>query len=294
MRYPPLKFSLLVLALLCVVVLFAAGCSMPTLAYRNAPTLIGWRAGSYFDLDSEQRAEFEQRLERVHAWHRREDLPRVIATLREARRRIDGEVSIADAKWLVAAVQDHYRKAAARIFDESADLIPTLRPEQFAALERKLGEVDEEFVEEWIDASPEDIRDARIERVTKRAEEWLGRLEPDQREWLRSRLDEIPTDYRAARADRLRRQTEFIALLRGDATAVRTRLDGTAVLAPLKRWVIDWDHGRSPAELARIDRLTGDYSALYVELINGATPEQREHLRGRVDAYIDALSKQLP
>jgi len=285
---------LLLIAALCCIALVATGCSMATLAYRNAPTLISWRAGSYFDLDSDQRAEFEQRLERVHAWHRREELPRVIATLREARRRIDGEVSSADAKWLAAAVQDNYRKAAAQIVDESADMIPTLRPEQFAALERKFAEVDEEFVEEWIEASPEDIRDARIERVTKRAEEWLGRLEPDQRKWLRSRLDEIPTDYRAARADRLRRQAEFLALLRGDATALRTRMDGMAALTPLKRWVIDWDYGRSPSELARIDRLMGDYSELYVELINRATPEQREHLRGRVDAYIDALSKQLP
>lgn len=285
---------LLLISALCCVVLVVTGCSMATLAYRNAPTLIGWRAGSYFDLDSAQRAEFEQRLERVHAWHRREELPGVIAMLRDARRRIDGEVSLSDAKWLAAAVQDHYRKAAVRVVDESADLIPTLRPEQFAALERKLAEVDEEFVDEWIDASPEEIRDARIERVTKRAEEWLGRLEPGQRRWLRSRLDEIPTDYRAARADRLRRQTEFLALLRGDATAVRTRMDGTAALVPLKRWVVDWDHGRGPAELARVDRLMRDYSALYVELINGATPEQRDHLRGRVDAYIDALSKQIP
>lgn len=285
---------LLLVSALCCVVLVAAGCSMPALAYRNAPALIGWRAASYFDLDSGQRAEFEQRLERVQAWHRREELPRVIATLREARRRIDGEVSIADANWLVAAVQDHYRKAAARIVDESADLIPTLRPEQFEALERKFAEVDEEFVEEWIDASPEDIRDARIERVTKRAEEWLGRLEPDQRRWLRSRLDEIQTDYRAARADRLRRQAEFLALLRGEATAVRIRMDSGAVLAPLKRWAVDWDRGRSRAELARVDRLMRDYSVLYVELINGAAPEQRDHLRGRVDAYIEALSKQLP
>lgn len=285
---------LLLISALCCVVLVAAGCSMPVLAYRNAPALIGWRASSYFDLDAEQRAAFEQRLERVHAWHRREELPRVIATLREARRRIDGEVSIADAKWLVDAVQDQYRKAAARIVDESADLIPTLRSEQFAALERKFAEVDEEFVEEWIDASPEDIRDARIERVTKRAEEWLGRLEPDQRGWLRARLDEIPVDYRAARADRLRRQTEFLALLRGDATAVRIRMDSSGVLAPLKRWAVDWDRGRSRAELARVDRVVRDYSVLYVELINGATPEQRDHLRGRVDAYIEALSKQLP
>ncbi|WP_332672648.1 DUF6279 family lipoprotein [Aromatoleum sp.] len=285
---------LLLISALCCVVLVATGCSMPTLAYRNAPTLISWRAGSYFDLDPAQRAEFEQRLERVHAWHRREELPRVIATLREARRRTDGEVSLADAKWLVGAVEDHYRKAAARTVDESADLIPTLRPEQFATLERKLADVDEEFVEEWIDASPEEIRDARIERATKRAEEWLGRLDPAQRTWLRSRLDEIPIDYRAARADRLRRQAEFLALLRGDATATRTRMDSTAVVAPLKRWVVDWDHGRSPGELARVARLIRDYSALYVELINGATQEQRDHLRGQVDAYIDALSKQMP
>lgn len=267
---------------------------MPSFGYRNAPTLISWRASSYFDLDSAQQAEFKTRLERVHAWHRREELPQVIATLREARQRIDRPVSLADIDWIIAETQDHYRKAVGRIVDESADLLATLSPEQIDALERKLAEVDEEFVEEWIDASPDRIRRARFERVLERAEEWLGRLEPAQRRWLRQQLDRIPTDYEAARADRLRRQAEFLALLRGDAAMVKTGAGGDTRRGRLKRWAIDWDHGRTPDELARIDRFMRDYGELYSELINGATPGQRDHLRRRLDSYVDGLSQQLP
>jgi len=267
---------------------------MPSFGYRNAPALISWRASSYFDLDSAQQAEFKARLERVHAWHRREQLPQMIGTLREARQRIERPVSLADADWLIASMQDHYRQAVGRIVDESADLLATLKLEQIDALERELADVDEEFVEEWIDASPERIRRERFERVLKRAQEWLGRLEPAQRQWLRQRLDRFPTDYRTARADRLRRQAEFLALLRGEAAMVRTAAGGETVRARLKRWAIDWDYGRTPDELARIDRFMRDYGELYVELINGATPVQRDHLRRRLDAYVEGLSQQLP
>lgn len=284
--------SLLIFALCCVV-LVAAGCSMPSFAYSNAPGLISWRASSYFDLDPAQHAEFRQGLERGHAWHRREQLPLVVATLREGRRRVDGEIAVTDAEWFVAALQDHYREAVERVVDETAGLIPTLRPSQIDAFERKLADVDEEFVEEWLEPPADEIRRARFERVIDRAEEWLGRLEPAQRDWLRQRLDEIPADFRAARADRLRRQQELIALLRGEAAMVRTAEDIAGRLAPLKRWASDWNHGRSPGDLERLDRFARDYRRLYVDLINGATPEQRDHLRRRLDSYADALAKHI-
>ena len=54
---------------------FLAGCSAMQLTYNQADTLISWRADSYFDFDPTQKHEFHQRLDRLLAWHRREQLP---------------------------------------------------------------------------------------------------------------------------------------------------------------------------------------------------------------------------
>ena len=270
-----------------------SACSMVSLGYRHAPTLLAWRAAEYFELDAEQRMQFRSRLETVHAWHRREQLAPLLATLEETRERLSGPVSRDDGEWLVSALLGHYRAVVARIVAESADLLATLRPEQIAGLERRLAEKAAEYEQIWIDAPPDEVRRARFERIRGHAEDWLGRLEPWQDAWLRARLDAIPVDYRRWREDRSRREAAFVALL------AEVSLDGTgpgansAHGAALRGWALDWDEGRSAEQRMAADRLRHEYIGLGVALINGATPAQRDRIRARLAAYVSALAAHL-
>ena len=69
-RYPLTRTLLLVLCLL-----LAGGCSMVRVGYGHLDTVAAWMAHDYFDLDAEQRDAFNQRFDRLHAWHRGEQLP---------------------------------------------------------------------------------------------------------------------------------------------------------------------------------------------------------------------------
>lgn len=268
---------------------------MISFGYGNAPALLAWRASTWFGLEDAEQAAFRQRLERVHAWHRREQLPGLIAALEEASRRVDREVTIADVAWVAVVLQDHYRETVDRIVDESADLIETLGPAHVAALERRFAESDEEFVEKWIEPPPEKVERNRYERVEKAAEQWLGRLEPGQREWLRERLEALPFDYRAARAERVRRRAELVDLLRDErVTTVRISANAGPRAERLKQWAVDWDRGSDPEGIDRLDRFIREYGRLYVDLVNGATPEQRAHLRDKLASYAEDLSEHLP
>jgi uncharacterized protein DUF6279 len=289
-----LSSAFLVPLILCCAALLASACSMVSLGYATAPTLLAWRASRYFDLDSAQQAQLRARLEHVREWHRREELPRVIATLGDARRRADALVTPADAEWFVASVQEHYRVALGRVIDETVDLAASLGPPNVAALQRRLADEEDEFDEKWIDPPPDEIRRERYDRVLEDVEDWLGPLSRAQRQGLKTRLDALPLEYAAWQADRRRRQREFVALLQWQVrNGVRTVGAEDPFVAKLRRWALDWDRGRSPEELARVDRFVRDYCAIGVELANDASPAQRDHLRRRLATLIADLSREL-
>lgn len=277
--------------LACCSVLLVSACSLATVGYAYAPSLATWRASSYFALNSEQRDSFKKSMERVYAWHRREELPRVLDTLRELQAMSRRVLTETDGLRVVREVQDHYRLVVGRVIDESSSLLPLLEQAQVETLERHLADDDAEFDETWIDAKPIKVRAARFERFLDQAEDWLGRLEPEQRRWLQGRLDGIPVDYVAWRADRLRRQSEFVELFkRGESNLQPV---STEPVANLRRWALDWNSGRSLEQRARIDRALGEYVRLWVELINGATPDQRVYLADKLGYYISSLEGEI-
>jgi hypothetical protein len=270
----------LIFVLACCIALLVSACSLATVGYAYAPSLATWRASSYFGLSSELRASFKESMERVHAWHRREELPRILDTLRELQAMSGRTLTEADGLRVVRDVQDHYRLVVGRVIDETSSLLPLLQQAQIDTLERQLGENDAEFDETWIDAEPAKVRAARFERFLDQAEDWLGRLEPEQRRWLQGELDGIPVDYAAWRADRQRRQTEFVELIKQGGSNFQPV--SAVPVAKLRRWALDWDSGRSLEQRARIDRALREYVRLWVEHINGATPVQRAHLADKL------------
>lgn len=282
-------------ALLCAaVVLLLGACGLISIGYSNAPTLLTLRADQYFDLDGEQEAQFKQRMQALHAWHRREVLPGLIAALDEADRRLARPLAPGDADWLVEQAQTQYRIAAGRIAHDTADIAATLKPAQLAHLKRRMADQNREFAQKWVNASAEAVREERYDRVEGNVEDWLGRLDTRQREWLRARVDAIPVDYRAWLQERQRRDAELLALLRvaseGGVRPVGLR-SGSTTADALQRWAQDWDGGRSPDVAEQGERLLRDYKQLYVELINQATEAQRAHLRQRLRGYADQLAR---
>ena len=289
--HPSRRTTVVLFVLACCSVFLVSACSLATVGYAYAPSLATWRASSYFGLDSEQRSSFKKSMERVHAWHRREELPHVLNTLSELQRMSGGTLTEADGLRVVRRVQDHYRLVVGRVIDETSSLVPLLEQAQIDTLERSLADDGAEFDETWIDAKPAKVRAARFERFLDQSEDWLGRLEPEQRRWVQGRLDDISVDYAAWRADRHRRQTEFVELMKQGAA--RLQPVSTAPVADLRRWALDWDSGRSVEQRARIDRALGEYIRLWVELINGATPAQRAHLADKLAYYIASLKGEI-
>jgi hypothetical protein len=264
----------------------AAGCSLVSVGYGSAPMLLAWRAGDWFDLDAEQAVLLRARLDEAHVFHRQQLLPVLLQRLDEAQARLARPVTTDDVDWAVAELRRHYDATVAQLMERVAPLAATLRPEQLVRLEATFAKRNRDYAREYLEGSPEDIAAARYERSLDTAEDWFGRLAPEQRALLRERVAAMPAEDAAALADRQRRQRELIAILQQARAGEPARLSAAA----LTRWATDWDSGREPRHRAAREALRRSYARLYVDLINGASPAQRAHLRGRLAGYVRDLA----
>jgi hypothetical protein len=247
-----------------------AGCSATRLVYHNADLFLRWQATSWFDFHGEQSEELDRRIAAFTAWHRAKALPQYTRIAEDAARRIERGITRADLVWGYDAFQGQAREALRAAAVEIAPLLDRLSPEQLAHLEQRLADENRKFAREYRAGAPEEARKRRLKRTVERLEEWVGSLSDEQVERVRRYNERAPLTGEMRERDRLRRQAEFVAMLR--ARKARERLPD---------WAAAWDGGRAPAyaEAARQGR--EEYQAMLLDLDKALTSEQRRAVAAR-------------
>ena len=116
------------LTLLLLLVALVAGCSALRLSYSQADTLLAWRANEYFDLNPLQRDDLNERLERLHAWHRYEQLPDYAAFTSAAIARARHGLKHDDLVWFIEGLKARYRVIINHGSTDAAEMLATLAP----------------------------------------------------------------------------------------------------------------------------------------------------------------------
>lgn len=192
-----------------------AACSAVKLAYNNLPEIGYWWLDDYVDFDDTQTPRVRDELQQLLAWHRREELPKVAALLRRVQALAPEDVTPAQACELVDAFRARILVVAERVEPVAADLARSLDAAQLAQLERKYRKLNDKYREDWLALAPEQQREKRYEQLLDRSEDFYGRLDAAQREWLREQVGPPSFDPVQIDAERRKRQQETLALLRG-------------------------------------------------------------------------------
>ncbi|HEX6007902.1 MAG TPA: DUF6279 family lipoprotein [Burkholderiales bacterium] len=258
-----------------------ASCSMIRLGYGHLDTYAAWKAHEYFDLDAHQKDEFLRRFNRLHEWHRYEQLPDYAAFLATARKRLDKPLHSEDVDWFIDGVKVRYARVVSHATGDAVALLYTITPAQLEALRRQWEKDSRRFVREYrLTGSAEDIKRARARRTLEQVREWVGALSPEQEARIVSMSDALPMTEKLRHEDRVRRQREFLQLMaqRGE--------DRKAFAERLGRWLIDWDKGRAPEYERRSREWYAQRVAMVIEIERMLTPHQRAVVLGRIDDYI--------
>jgi hypothetical protein len=270
-------FLVLLLALL-------QGCSVSRTAYNHADVFLAWQANHYLDLEGEQVEELDRRLNAYHAWHRRQALPQYARLGEEAAWRLQRGLKREDLEWSYDAVQAQIREALGQAAGESAAMLDRLSPAQISHLEQRLAEDNRKFARERMQGTMEQRHQRRIKRNVERLEEWYGSLNEAQEERVRRYSARAPFYAELQDRDRKRRQAEFVGMLRAREAGTR-----------LKAWAQGWDAGRAPEYAAAVRATRAEYMDLLLDLDRSLSPEQREHVVGRLKRFaglFDSLALQ--
>jgi hypothetical protein len=260
------------------------GCSVSRTAYNHADVFLAWQANHYLDLEGEQVEELDRRLNAYHAWHRKHALPEYAKLGREAAARMQRGLKREDLEWSYDAVLAQIREALGQAAVDAAGLLDRLSPEQVSHLEQRLAEGNRKFAKERMQGTMEQRNQRRVKRNVERLEEWYGSLNEAQEERVRRYSARAPFYAELQDRDRKRRQAEFVGMLRAREAGTR-----------LKAWAQGWDAGRAPEYAAAVRATRAEYMDLLLDLDRTLSPEQREHVVGRLKRFaglFDSLARQ--
>ncbi len=271
---PARRFALAAFLALAIAI---AGCSVTRVAYSNAPPAIAWMVDDWFDLQDGQKDWVKERAARLVAWHRASELPEYERFLQEIAARVARGIREEDARWAYLGARDLYRRAMEKMLPDIADFLAQVTPEQVAYLERKFDKDNEKSFAE-AGATPKERAEKRVKRFVERLEDWTGRLTPAQRELVAARVKAMPDVTDDWLLDRQKRQGEFVKLL-------RARPPREAMIAGVRRLLLDTDAWRSPAYVAKLRQRDEQSFALLAALDATFDAAQRASIRKKVIGY---------
>ena len=271
-----------------LVAVLVTGCSGLRLGYRHADTYLAWQADSYFDLNADQRRDFDARLQRLLAWHRYEQLPEYAVFVNSAIRKSQDGLKRDDIVWFVDGMKARYLILVDRAINDAVETLSTLTPEQINVLQKRWARDNRTFIREHELESRLNVRKiARLKRALTQIADWTGNLSDEQEQKIAALLENLPHINHLRHQDRMRRQGEFLELLklRNDRGMFQTRLHA---------WLRDWNQRRDP----EYGRLSADVFEkriqFYMDVEKLLTPAQRQTAVRRLQNFADdfnSLSK---
>lgn len=268
-------------ALLGLCALVLAGCTVVTLAYNRLPTVTYWWLDSRLDLNEAQTPRVRQALDTLWDWHRRTELPRMAATLRDWQTLVAGPVQPAQMCAQLAVVQEWADQFALQAIGRLAPLAATLEPRQIDHLERHQRESNAEFRRDYL-GDPAQAMQARLERATDRLEMLYGTLNPAQERALAEGLRRSGFDAARILAEREERQATLRALLREATASTQAPARWTAALQA------EWAALARPSAGAAKERRDAQINAgcdWLAAVHNAATPAQRQRAQQTLQSY---------
>jgi hypothetical protein len=263
-------------------------CSTLRLAYNNLPELAYWWLDGYVDFDEAQSPRVREQLARLQAWHRREELPKLVTLLQQAERMVPGEVTSEQACALADSIRTRLLAVADHAEAPGAELAASLSPAQLDHLARKYEKINAEYAQQWLAPGPAEQQDKRARQIRERYEDFYGTLDADQRELLRRQVAESSFDPAVQDAARRERQQQTLALLGRIAGGDMPPVEARAALHAYARQIADAGPG---PEHERQQRVRQETCRDFAQLHNQTTPTQREQARKRLQGYESDLDR---
>jgi hypothetical protein len=267
-------------------VVLLSACSAVKLAYNNLPDLTYWWIDGYADLGELQSVQLRNDLDRLHAWHRANELPRLADLLQQIQRDAPADTTAQDVCHFFDQVRERLDVVRTQAEAGAVTLAMSLTPAQIKHIESKFTKNNAEWRRDWASGDRAQRLEKRLESSVDRAEQFYGTLDDSQRAVLQAGLARSSWDPQRSYPERLRRQQDLLQTLRtisaADGSEKPSRQQATTLLqAYLNRTV----QAPDPAYRAYAQTTIQENCVTYAQLHNSTSAEQRARAVARVAAY---------
>jgi hypothetical protein len=246
---------------------------------------------TYLNLDDKQQTLLDQELATFAVWHD-ETLPRYSTTLNQWANRLSSPAPFSSTEILAIqeTIEQQLQTIGARAATQLAPLLVTLGPQQLKQLQTKFKDSNDEYVSDYLKNAerPANIK-KRHARITKRFEDWLGSLTPQQRNILINVSDRRAPIIAAWYEERQLRQQALIGLIQAQKNAQPSQAQEA-----LEDYLKSLSRYREPTLNAQRDSLRAEWAQATAEILNLASPEQKRFLQKKLRGYAQDFAALTP
>jgi tellurite resistance protein len=267
--------------------LLLQACSAIKLAYNNAPEFAYWWLDGYVDFQSDQSFRTREELNKLLAWHRAEELPKIAELLRKIQPLAMADLTASQVCALFEESRGRYEAVTRQAEPAAVWLVMGLQASQLTHIESKFSKINDQWRKDWLQLTAAERFEKRLKSNTERAEEFYGKLEDRQVAALRGALEASQFDATMNMTERQRRQQDLLQTLRRSSAAVAGSAKPAAseVLTQLRAYRERVTRSPSAAYQAYSDKLTQESCTSFAALHNSTTVDQRKRAVGRIAAY---------
>ena len=167
------------ISMLFALVLVLNGCAVK-FVYNQLDWLIPWYLDDYMEMEGDQEALFENRLQAYLAWHRSTQLPLYAEFLEEVATRAEKQLNEQDIQFIQTQTETLADAMIRRLIPDMVDVFATASDEQIAELFEKFEDDNAIFRKDYIEAGEEVQRKQRQKEVLRYAQRWTGKLNKSQ------------------------------------------------------------------------------------------------------------------
>ena len=266
--------------------LILTGCSAVRLGYNKLPEIASWWLDGYIDFSDTQGPQAKVALQKLQAWHRKEELPAIAELLVQAQTLAPQNITPEQACkiWEGAQVRiESFIQESSRL---AAPVVSQLSAKQLKHLEKEWASRNEDWKKQWLQGTPDSRIKKRVDLAAERFNSFYGDLNLEQRQVLKQQFLQSTWTPEASYQLRLKRQQEqLIALQAMSSEITKPAMPLAQVEKTLQALILQSVRPKDAGDLSKQLQLEQQACQNLAQFHNTMSPAQRLKAQRKLKDY---------
>ena len=262
------------------------GCSAIRLGYNKLPEIASWWLDSYIDFTDSQGPQAKVALQKLQAWHRKEELPAIAELLVQAQTLAPQNITPEQACKVWESAQVRIESLIQESSRLAAPVVSQLSAKQLKHLEKEWASRNEDWKKNWLQGTPDTRVKKRVDLAAERFNSFYGDLNAEQRQLLKQQFLQSAWTPEWGYQQRVKRQQEQLTALQAMSSEItKPTMPLAQVEKALEALMLHSVRPRDTSDLSKQLLLEQQACQNLAQLHNTMSPAQRLKAQRKLKDY---------